>query len=146
MIRAVLDTNTIVSAIINTDNSVSQEIYQNSKDKRFLLVISPSILAEVEDVIHRARLMRFHKYSALELKRIAKELTNVSLIVPGKIEIEVVRDPDDNKIISAALEGKADYIISRDRDLLDLKEYKGIKIVTPEKFMGILRTKKQIKV
>lgn len=142
MIRAVLDTNTIVSAIINTDKSVSQEIYQSSKEKRFLLVISPSILAEVEDVIHRTRIMRFHKYPVQELQRIVKELTNVSLIVLGKIGIEVVRDPDDNKIISAALEGKADYIVSRDRDLLDLKEYQGIKIITPEKFMGILRGKR----
>lgn len=139
MIRAVLDTNTLVSAIINTNKSVSQEIYQNSKDKHFLLVISSLILAEVEDVIHRARIMRFHKYSTQQLQRIIKELTNVSLIVPGKTEIEVVRDPDDNKIISAALDGHVDYIISRDKDLLDLKEYQGIKIITPEKFMGILR-------
>lgn len=140
MIRVVLDTNTIVSAIINTDKSVSQEIYQNSKDKRFLLVISSSILAEVEDVIHRARVVRFHKYTASELRRIVKELTNVSYIVPGKTEIEIVRDPDDNKIISAALDGRADYIVSRDKDLLDLKEYQEIKIITPEEFMGILRS------
>lgn len=140
MIRAVLDTNTLVSAIINTDKSVSQEIYRNSKDKRFLLIISLSILAEVEDVIHRPRVMRFHKYSAQELQWIVEELTNVSLIVPGKTEIDIVRDPDDNKIISAAYEGRVDYIVSRDKDLLDLKEYQGIKIITPEKFMGILRT------
>ena len=139
MIRAVLDTNTIVSAIINTDKSVSQEIYQNSKDKHFVLVISPSILAELEGVLHRTRVMRFHKYSTQELQRIVKELANVSYIVPGKTKIEIVRDPDDNKIISAALEGQADYIVSRDRDLLDLKEYKGIKIITPEEFMRLLR-------
>lgn len=139
MIRAVLDTNTIVSAIINTDKSVSQEIYQNSKDKRFLLVISPSILAEVEDVIHRARIMRFHKYSTQQLQQIVEELTKVSLIVPGTTETEVVRDPDDDKIIIAAVEGKADYIVSRDKDLLDLRKYQGIKIITPEEFMGILR-------
>src|SRR3989338_7241158 len=128
MIRAVLDTNTIVSAIINTDKSVSQEIYQNSKDKRFLLVISPSILAEVEDVIHRARIMRFHKYSTQQLQQIVEELTKVSLIVPGTTETEVVRDPDDDKIIIAAVEGKADYIVSRDKDLLYLRKYQGIKI------------------
>lgn len=140
MIRAVLDTNTLVSAIINTDKSVSQEIYQNSKDKRFLLVISPSILAEMEDVIHRPRVMRFHKYSAQELQRIVKELTNVSYVVPGNTQVEIVRDPDDNKIVSAAIEGQADYIISRDKDLLDLKQYQGIKIVSPEEFMKILRS------
>lgn len=140
MIRAVLDTNIIVSAIINTNSSVSQEIYQNSKGKRFLLVISPSILAEVEDVIHRTRIVRFHKYSVQEMRRIVQELINVSYMVSGKTEIEVVRDPDDNKIISAAVEAKAEYIVSRDKDLLSLRKYQRIKIITPEEFMRILRT------
>lgn len=141
MIRAVLDTNTLVSAVINVKSSVASEIYQSSKEKSFLQVLSPSILAEVYDVLHRARIMKFHKRSAQELQEIIHELASVSYVVPGHTKVEVVRDADDNKIISAALEGKVDYIVSRDRDLLDLKKYRGIKIITPEKFMGILRSK-----
>ncbi len=147
MIRAVLDTNTLVSAVINTDSSVAQEIYQNAKKKRFLLTISPPILTEVDKVLHRPKVIKAHKRSLQELKEAIKGIADVSLIVPGKTEIEVVRDPDDDKIIVAAVEGNADYIVSRDKDLLDLKEYQGmnkffpskIKIITPEKFMGILR-------
>ena len=142
MIRAVLDTNTLVSAVINIEASVTQEIYQNAKKKRFLLTISPSILTEVDNVLHRPKVIKAHKRSLQELKEAIKGIADVSYIVPGKTEIKVVRDPDDDKIIVAAVEGKADYIISRDKDLLDLKQYQGIKIITPEKFMEILRLEK----
>lgn len=139
MIRAVLDANTLVSAIINKPFSVSQEIYQNFVSKRFLLIVSPSLLAEVEDVLNRNRVMKLHKHATENLQKIISELANLSYVVPGKTEIQVVRDPDDDKIIIAAVEGNAEYIVSRDKDLLDLKEYQGTKIITPEKFMGILR-------
>ena len=141
MIRAVLDTNTLVSAVINIESSVASEIYQNFKEKHFLLVISPQILAEIYDVLHRDKVMKFHHRSTEELQEVINELTSISYVVPGKTKVMVVRDPDDNKIVSAALEGQVDYIVSRDRDLLDLKEYKRIEIITPEEFMGVLRSK-----
>lgn len=140
MIKAVLDTNTLVSAVINIPFSVSQEIYQNFVNKRFVLVISSVIFSEIEDVLHRDEVRKFHKRSNADLQEILGELKNLSYIVPGEIKVEAVRDSSDNKIISAAAEGKADYIVSRDKDLLDLKQYQGIEIVSPEEFMKILRS------
>lgn len=140
MIRAVLDTNTFISAVINIESSVAQEIYQNAKQKRFLLVISPPILTEVDNVLHRPNVIKVHKHSLQELTEVIKEIADVSYIVQGKTEIKTVRDPDDDKIIATAVEGNADYIVSRDKDLLDLQEYQGIKIITPEEFMKILRS------
>lgn len=140
MIRAVLDTNTLVSAIINTQSSVSNEIYQNFISKHFLLIASAELLAEVDEVLHRDRIMKFHKLSTKQLQEILTELVNLSYLVPANIKVQVVRDADDNKILSAALDGEADYIISRDKDLLVLKQYQQIKIITPEEFMGILRS------
>ncbi len=142
MIRAVLDTNTLVSAVINTPFSVSQEVYQNFINRKFVLIISPLILEELDEVIHRKSVTKFHKRPDKELQEVIKDLTNMSYLVPGVTKIEVVRDSDDNMIVAAAIEGKADYIISRDGDLLDLKSYRGIKIITPEEFMGILRLSK----
>lgn len=139
MIRAVLDTNVLIAAVINIKASVSQEIYQNFITQQFSLITSPEVLEEVEEVLSRKRIRKRHKHSTEKLKEIISELVDLSYIVPGTTGVEVVRDPDDNKIISAALDGRADYIVSRDKDLLDLKEYQGIKILTPEKFMGILR-------
>jgi len=60
--------------------------------------------------------------------------------VPKRKVNVVKQDPDDNKFIEAALEGEADYIVTQDRHLLKLKEFEGIKIVTPEEFLRILKT------
>lgn len=51
----------------------------------------------------------------------------------------IERDPKDDKIISCALAAQADYIVSRDLDLLDLVEYQGIRIVSPEEFILLIR-------
>lgn len=93
-------------------------------------------------MINRARIVKRHKLIPNEREKIISEVTALSYIVPGTTQIKVVRDPDDDKIISAAIEGEAEYIVTRDRDLLDLKQYQGIKMVTPEAFMGILRIEK----
>ena len=59
------------------------------------------------------------------------------LVVPNK-KIEIVKDdPDDNKFIETALEGKAEYIVTQDKHLLKIKEFKGIKIITPEEFIKL---------
>lgn len=142
MIRAVLDTNVLIAAVINVKSSVTQEIYQNFLALHFTLVISSEVLEEVEDLINRERIVKRHKRTPNEREVIMGEIASLSYIVPSATQVEIVRDPDDNKIISAALEGKADYIVSRDKDLLDLEEYQIIKIVTPEKFMEILRNQK----
>ncbi len=139
MIRAVLDTNVLIAAVINIKSSLTQEIYQKFLTLHFTLIISPEILEEVEDLINRERIVKKHKLTTDEREVIMSEIAALSYIVPGITHVEVVRDQDDNKIISAAYEGKADYIISRDRDLLDLTQYEGIKIITPEEFIGILR-------
>ena len=54
-------------------------------------------------------------------------------------EITVSRDPDDNRILEAAVAGAADYIVTGDQDLLVLGEFEGIAIVTPTRFLAILR-------
>ena len=59
--------------------------------------------------------------------------------VVGKIKV-VKDDPTDDKFIETALNGNADYIISQDRHLLDIKEFEGIKMVTPKEFLRILKT------
>ncbi len=60
-------------------------------------------------------------------------------MVSPKEKFDVIKkDKDDNKIIDAAVEGKVDYIVSSDKHLLDLKQFKGIKIVTPKEFLDFI--------
>lgn len=139
MTRAVLDTNTLVSAVINIQSSVSQEIFQYFKSEKFVLVISPAVLTELDRVLHEERIMKRYKLTNKKIDITLNELINLSYVVSENIKVEVVRDPDDNKIIEAAIEGKASYIVTRDKDLLDLEKYEGIKMKSPEEFIKVLR-------
>ncbi len=55
-------------------------------------------------------------------------------LIDGKSKIEICRDPDDNKFIECAVDSRAIYIVSGDKDLLDIKKYKDIKILTAKEF------------
>ncbi|MBI1925537.1 PIN domain-containing protein [Candidatus Poribacteria bacterium] len=66
-------------------------------------------------------------------------LERTAIKVKGELQLQVIKaDPDDDKFIIAAVEGGADYIVSGDSHLKELKEYQGIKIVTPAQFVRIL--------
>jgi putative PIN family toxin of toxin-antitoxin system len=52
----------------------------------------------------------------------------------------VCRDPDDNMVLECAVEGNAQYIVSGDKDLLELKEFRGIRIVRAAEFLNLLAT------
>lgn len=61
---------------------------------------------------------------------------------PGILELDVVKaDPDDNKIIACAVESNAQYIISGDHHLTDLKKYENIRIVNPDMFLKLMEDK-----
>ena len=66
-----------------------------------------------------------------------------SIIVIPALNLNIVdKDPDDNKFIEAAVEGKADYVVTQDKHLLEIKQYTGINIITPEEFLQIIHYKK----
>lgn len=139
MIRAVVDTNVFVSALISKKPSPPLDIYNLLKSEDFLLITSPAILKELEEVINRQTIVKLHKRTQEAIEEILQEIAETSYIVPGLISADVVKDdPDDDKFISAALEGKADYIVSGDKHLLNLKEYKGVKILSPRELVKIL--------
>jgi predicted nucleic acid-binding protein len=50
----------------------------------------------------------------------------------------VIRDPNDDIILACAIKAKAAYVVSRDKDLLDLQTYRRVKIVSPEDFISLL--------
>jgi putative PIN family toxin of toxin-antitoxin system len=91
------------------------------------------ILDEFAEVLRRDFL-----YNEEDAKNILeKSLQFLTLVTPSK-KIDVVKeDSEDNMIIECAIESRADYIVSYDKHLLNLREYQGIKIVKPEDFFGL---------
>ena len=97
------------------------------------LVASPFVLDELERVL--ATKFGLTKQAA---KSRARLLARVADVVQPKQIVEVSRDANDDPIIAAALAGGADYVVTLDRDLLDLKQHEGIQIVAPDKFKEIV--------
>lgn len=140
--KVVLDTNVIVSGTL-IEKGHPAKILNEWRDGRFTLVISEEIIEEVKDVLNDKELRK--KYKKLTKQRVGRLINFIrrhSLIVPGKLHLEVVKeDPEDNKILTAALEGDADCIVSGDDHLLKLKRFQGIPILSPANFAKQLRRK-----
>ena len=125
--KIVVDTNFLVSAT-QWDYSVSHKLLLKLIKNNDIIFSTKEILDEFAEVLERDFL-----YNQEEIKNVLEKALQFLTIVTPSQRVDVVKeDADDNKIIECALEGKADYIISYDKHLLNLKEYKGIKIVRPE--------------
>ncbi len=136
MIRAVLDTNIVVSALITKKLSPPLAIYRAFIAQRFLLVTSLRILEEVEDVLNRDYLVNVHGWKPAQVSSRIEVLANLAMMVPDiPLAQPVSRDPDDDMFISAALLGEAAYIVSGDqKHLLNIGVYQGIRIITARQF------------
>lgn len=146
MLRVVLDTNVFISASFRRLSPIPNQIYQALKTKQFILITSPSILEEIEEVSAREKIMRLTGMPENERMQFIENLIEIGLVVPGNSDVQVIQDdPDDNKFLSAAIEGFADYIVSGDDDLLNLREYENIRIVSPNDFLTILEREGNIK-
>ncbi len=131
MVRAVLDTNIIISSIFWKGNPF--EVTRRGIVGEFQLVTSREILGEVGNKLRNK--FDFPQENTLKLIDL---LAAHSQIVEPSIKCDVVRDKSDNKIIECALEGKANFIITGDLDLLEIKQFRGIKIVTAKEFLKVL--------
>lgn len=131
--RVVLDSNVFVSAFIW--GGTPQKIINLWLDGKILLIISPPLLAEILLVFER-----FH-FSSREIKKIKEILEIHSLKVIPKKKINICRDPKDNMVLATCQAGKASYLITGDKDLLCLGEFKTAKILNPKDFLKIYQRK-----
>ena len=138
MIRAVLDTNVFVSGLISSKGN-SAKILDYWRERKFRLVTSAKIVKEFEKVISYPRILKKRNIRKAEIQSLVKNLKTFSRIVSKKQTILVIKDdPDDDKFVEAGVAGGANFIVSGDRHLLDLGEYRGIKIITPREFVKML--------
>ena len=91
-------------------------------------------MEEFAEVIERDFL-----YAEDEVRILIELVLQFVILVNSNIKVDVVKDdPDDNKIIECAIESKAEYILSYDKHLLKIREFNGIKIITPEEFLNVV--------
>lgn len=130
--KVTLDTNIIISGI--GFGGKPRKILQLMLDNKIEGVTSPILLAELEDVISK----KFPKL-ADHFEFINKKIKRKLKTVRPKYTINILKkDPADNRVLEVAVQGKCNYVVTGDKELLDLGNYKGIKIVTAAQFLDIL--------
>lgn len=138
MLKIVLDANVFVSALINPHGKPAQ-ILNYVFENKIRLFTSPSIIEELQRVLSYPKLVKRHGLEKEELKEFVSDLLSILALVEGKQAIDViVEDPTDNNYLSCAVDAKADFIVSGDIHLLNLREYEGTQIVTPTRFLEML--------
>ena len=128
------DTNTLVSATFWTGDSFRiMELIDNGKIK---CVLSKDILQEYSKVLHSDEIAEKVEKKAPIISRVIRKVISDSVIVEPKRKHKAVEDdPDDDKFIDAAVEGKCDFIVTQDKHLLKIEEFKGIKTIHPKDFI-----------
>jgi len=140
MLKAVPDVNIYISGVIKREGHANQ-IFKRAAE--FTLYSSEPILKDLERVLHYDRVQKKFKLSEAKIIDYLSAVRDTHLLTPGLLEVSIVHDdPDDDKIVACALEAEADYIISGDHHLLNLKHYRDIQIVTPKAFLEILDQEK----
>jgi putative PIN family toxin of toxin-antitoxin system len=139
VLKAVLDTNLFISALLTAKGNPAK-ILNRWKAGSFDLVISLPILRETKRVILYPKIRKRLNWTDGEINEFLLGLAQFSFMVSGESKVDVIKDdPTDNKYLTCALEGNADYIVTGDQHLLKVGEYKGTKTISPEEFLDILK-------
>ena len=129
--KILLDTNVIVSAFAT--RGLCSALFEVCIEDHEL-IISNSIIAEIKKVLEKKL-----KAPKSTINEVEYYINNYFIKVTDSDNISICRDKDDNKIISVAANNEVSFLVSGDDDLLVLKEYRGVKIVTPRQFWEVLR-------
>jgi putative PIN family toxin of toxin-antitoxin system len=132
--RVVVDANVVVSALINDRGNPARVIAAWKLD-RFELVSSASLLHELRVVLSRPSVRRFIAATDSEVAAFIDDIEQTAVIATPTETLTLSDDPDDNRVLEAAVAGEADYLVTGDDDLVRLREVRGTRICTPAQFL-----------
>lgn len=133
MLKVVLDTNVFVSILVG--GRLKENLYPLLLKGEFRLFLTQELLNELLYVFSKPEF----KLTEPDLENFKTFLKRKAVFVESKEKISVCRDVEDNKILECAVSGKANFIVTGDRDLLSLSSFRKISIVTPAEFAKILQ-------
>jgi len=129
-LRVVLDTNILISAFVFPGGN-PEAVYRLALEGRIELVTSPALLAEFARVL----VDKFGWEDARTEEAVAHAARVAMIVRPTDRIAEIEADPDDDRVLEAAFDGEAEWIVSGDRHLLDLKRWRGIRVVRAAAFL-----------
>ena len=130
--KVLLDTNVLFSAF--TAEGLCHVVYERCLEEHHVLT-SESILTDLHDTLRaKAELAADHARAIVAAARLDAETVEFN-----PLPTPVCRDPDDDAVLACALAARADVLVTGDQDLLVLKTFRGIPIVTPRTFLEMIR-------
>ena len=130
--RVVFDTNTLVSYFIITESTPGRAVRKATSEA--VLLASEATLGELAEVLFRRKSDAYgpvqERTSFIRLIAATVELVTITGV------IQACRDPRDDKFLDVAVNGRADFIVTGDKDLLALDPFHGVRIVTPAQYLA----------
>lgn len=128
--KVVCDTNVLIAGLVA--DGLCRDIVKRRLPMQELFV-SRILLAELDD-----KLREKFEIEPDDVPLLAAYRERAHLVEPAPLPKAVCRDPDDDAVLAAAVAARADVIVTGDNDLLVLKEYEGVRILSPRQFVELL--------
>jgi putative PIN family toxin of toxin-antitoxin system len=129
-VKVVFDTNILVSALVFPGGR-GEEALRRIVEEQDQLLISKAIVDELLGVLGR----KFSR-NREELAHVAVYLSDLAITVSPRRRLRVVKDEPDNRILECALTGRADAIVTGDQALLDVRLYRGVRIIALREYLA----------
>lgn len=138
MIRAVFDTNVLVSYLLTHRPPIATLVDVHLRQEDFQLITAHPLLVELERVLTYPKIKQYLKNEEhihfLSLIAVLSEIVTLPHDIP-----KISRDPDDDLLVACAVVGEANVLVSGDQDLLTLKQVGQIHILTPTQFLDSIK-------
>jgi uncharacterized protein len=134
MLRIAVDTNQYIAGFLY--HGMMRAVFLLVLESKLTLYASPKLNAEVGK-----KLQYFHADEQVQ-NEVLSFIDEKSSMVEPTITIDVCRDKEDNFALELAETADADYLVTRDKDLLDMQHWKRTEIIKPEDFLPLLRRMK----
>ena len=142
--QAVIDTNIVVSRYVYPKGT-NAELFDYWRRRKVEVFVSQPILDEYEQVLKYPHIQAVHQMGNAQIKQAVARIRKFSTYVTPLVSIDAVKDdPKDNKFIECAYASGANYVVSGDPHLLNLKYYRGITMVSPRMFVEALKQEQVI--
>jgi putative PIN family toxin of toxin-antitoxin system len=130
--RVVIDTNVLISGLLSATSTPAQAV-----DKAVTNAQLVATMETLRELIERLHSPKFDRYVRNERRdALLERVASLVEIIEVLQTIRASRDPKDDKFLEAAVNGRADVIVTGDKDLLDLNPFRGIAIVTPAAYLA----------
>ncbi|MEM3380913.1 MAG: putative toxin-antitoxin system toxin component, PIN family [Candidatus Bathyarchaeia archaeon] len=139
--RLVLDSNVWISAFLFGGKPAA--IIKLAQEGRVRILVSTDLILEIARVLRYGKLRKILEQSKSSTETVVAQILAVTELVGTKsLRSWITQDPADDIILNCAVENSADYIITGDQHILQLKRVDGVKIFTPNEFLQHLQTNK----